>query len=306
VKRIARTIAQMACAAAALGAAGDAPLVVREQLWMAPTQDASLLLAEAPECMAAASIEAEAGRALFRSPFVLGGPAARIGLSCHACHTNGARNAAFFLPELTDRAGAADVTSSWSSAVRGDGVLNPRDIPSLVDAAQRDAFGAGETLSLHDFIRGVVVEEFQGAGDPTVIAALTAYVAALERDACPSPARTRAPLSVGSAADDVRRAVAALPHDPTQAAVALAARDIIGRIVERLPQRRFARERAALEASARALAHPQALLAEEGRMTAWRAQFDGTIAAIARRERETYFDEATLAQALAAPTRTGR
>jgi len=190
--------------------------------------------------------------------------------------------------------------------VRGDGVLNPRDIPSLVDAAQRDAFGAGETLSLHDFIRGVVVEEFQGAGDPTVIAALTAYVAALERDACPSPARTRAPLSVGSAADDVRRAVAALPHDPTQAAVALAARDIIGRIVERLPQRRFARERAALEASARALAHPQALLAEEGRMTAWRAQFDGTIAAIARRERETYFDEATLAQALAAPTRTGR
>lgn len=283
--------------------AADAPprIVLREQLWMRAPHSAEALLEEPAECLAVRDAQIEAGRALFRSPFVLGGPSARVGLSCQACHTNGARNARFFLPELTDREGAADVTSSWSSAVRGDGVMNPRDIPSLVGAADRSAFGADGEPSLERFVRAVVVEEFQGRDDAAAIAALVAYVRAQRFEACPdNPAKRTTRVTLISAADDVRRAVAALSFAPTRAAVALAARDAIGRIVERLPGDAFAQERRDLADLARGLAMPEdeSDQARNERLIAWRARFDGVMARAAQREDETYFNADTLSRAL--------
>src|SRR5262249_10135020 len=127
-------------ALAALTLAATAPAaapVLNEQVWTQAGPGLAHALTHAPpECLnAAGRSDVELGRALFRSPILLGGPVARIGLSCASCHQNGRANARFFLDELTDRPGHADVTSEWASAVRGDRVMNPRPIPDLVDVA---------------------------------------------------------------------------------------------------------------------------------------------------------------------------
>jgi hypothetical protein len=290
-------------ALALLGAAAPSP-VLRDALWTAPGAERAHDLTHAPpECLGEGGDRQaiELGRALFRSPTLLGGPAARIGLSCAACHTNGRTNARFFLPELTDRPGAADVTSEWSSAVRGDGTMNPRPIPDLVGVGARATFGSGGETSLRAFVHSVIVEEFQGAEPPPrALDGVIAYLEALDADAC--PAQATQPLSLAESADDVRRARAAAIEsaaggDEASAALAvLAAQDAIARIVERLPAQRFARSRRALEGLAsdlgrmRAAPDLAAALSEPG----WRVRYDAAIAKLTPRERETYFNEAVL------------
>lgn len=288
-----------------LAAAGpSAPILLREQAWTAPGPARAYEITHAPgECLAARTPEIEIGRALFRSPALLGGPAARAGLSCNACHSNGRVNAHFLLPELTDRAGAADVTSEWASKVRGDGAMNPVDIPDLVGVARRQRFGHAQDPSLEHFVRAVIAEEFQGAAPPPqAFAGLIAYLSALDQSACPA---ADAALDLPAAADNVRRALAAA--DAADAATAslllLAAQDAIGRIAERLPALRFARERASLEALSRELGALRGArdieIALSENLPAWRARFDAAIARTARRERSTYFNEAALRAALA-------
>lgn len=292
----------LVCAAGLCGlvaAAAPAPPTIREALWLAPDADVGAALIERPGACEAATLSptAEVGRALFKSPGVLGGPAARLGLSCDACHANGRANAHFFLPELTDRAGHADVTSAWSSKARDDGVFNPRPIPDLAGAAQRTSFGSAGELDLSRFVRGVIVDEFQGATPSgAMIESMVAYLAALDPNACLATTA----VTLEAAADDVQRAVAAMvaATDPqTRAALSFAARDRIGRIVERLPAAAFARARTRLEAMARDLT-----VIDTNAAPGWAARFDGEIAALKRRQRATYFDRAALARALNPPS----
>lgn len=267
-----------------------------------PDAEARAFLEEPAECLASRDRAVETGRALFRSPALLGGPAARAGLSCNACHSGGRRNAQFLLPELTDRAGAADVTSEWASKVRGDGVANPLEIPDLAGMTQRTTFGHLRDPSLEHFVHGVMVEEFQGE-EPSaeVMASLIAYMRALDQGEC---ARGMAAVTLASAAEDVRRAIAAADgaNAETSRLVLLAAQDAMGRVVERLPARRFQRERNSLEALARelgAMRNGDVAANMETALPGWRTRFDATIARVARRERQTYFNERTLARALA-------
>lgn len=286
----------------AIGAATPpATILLREQAWM-PGAEARAFLEEPAECLASRDHNVEAGRALFRSPSILGGPAARAGLSCNACHSGGRRNARFMLPELTDRAGAADVTSEWSSRVRGDGVANAIDIPDLQGVTTRSTFGQAHDPSLEHFMHGVIVDEFQGH-EPSaeVMASLAAYLRALDEGEC---ARRLAPVTLSTAAEDVRRAVAAA--DGADAATAqlvlLAAQDAMGRIVERLPARRFARERRTFEALSRelgAMRRGDVRANAETALPGWRTRFDAAVTRVARRERQTYFNERTLTRALA-------
>ncbi len=286
-----------------MAAAAPNALVLREQAWTAPSASLAHELTHAPgECLTASTPEIEIGRALFRSPALLGGPAARAGLSCNACHSNGRINARFLLAELTDRPGAADVTSEWASKARGDGIANPVDIPDLVDVAQRAALGRARDPSLAHFVAGVIVEEFQGEPPPAqAFAGLIAYLRALDAGSCPAG---EARINLASAADDVRRALAAarIADSATASLLVLAAQDGIGRIVERLPQRSFARDRRRFEALARELGaqRGEANLgaALEAAMPAWRARFDAAFARAARREQRTYFNERTLRAAL--------
>jgi hypothetical protein len=284
-----------------LCAAAPGTVLLREQAWTPPGPDAAFIMTSAPrECLTTQSDRIEAGRALFRSPNLLGGPAARAGLSCHACHTNGRVNPYFALPELTDRPGAADVTSEWASQVRGDGVANPVDIPDLAGAGSRASFGRARDPSLEHFVHGVIVEEFQGAPPPPeAFASLIAYLRAL--DAC---ALTNEPITLASAVDDVRRAVRASTNADaaTASLLLLAAQDSIGRIVERLPQPRFRRDRRTFETLARELGAwrnaEDVALAQSAALPGWQARFDAAAARTARRERQTYFNQTTLERAL--------
>lgn len=301
-------LALTAAACASVSASTGAP-PLREQIWTQTTPELAHVLTHAPgECLAAPAdpeqrTSVEVGRALFRSPALLGGPAARTGLSCNSCHVNGRGNAHFFLPELTDRPGAADVTSEWSSKVRGDGVMNPRDIPDLAGVRLRPALGRLHDPSLTHFVDSAIVEEFQGVRPPQqAFDGVIAYLRALDLDACPAD---EAPITLRNSVGDVYRALAAARHadEPTMRLVLLATQDAVGRIVERLPTQRFAGERRDLELLSRDLGAARNARDVDAALDSigpgWQARFDAAIARVAPREAQTYFNEATVRRELA-------
>ena len=312
--RFARTLLLLlfltACATTATQSTSSAP-VLREQIWTEHSATLAHDLTHAPrECVQRSADKAEQraieiGRALFRSPVLLGGPAARTGLSCNACHSNGRVNAHFLLPELTDRAGAADVTSEWASKIRGDGVMNPRAIPDLAGVGAKATHGRLNDPSLEHFTHAVMTEEFQGPEPPpAAFAGVIAYLRALDPAACGSGEATE---TLAGGANDVRRALTAAQStdDPRTASLLVyATQDAVGRLVERLPAARFATERRQLEDLSRQLwpvrdADAQVLPALKAMAPAWGARFDGMVARIAPHESETYFDEAQVRRLVA-------
>lgn len=171
--------------------ATSAPLPLRNAQWLAPGSDMVAALVNAPaECFrrpadSGEAVLADAGRIVFRSPLLLGGPAARSGLSCDSCHVNGHANPTFYIAGLSSSPGTVDVTSSRFSATRGDGIFNPRRIPSLTEPVGTSP-PSDRAAHLERFVHGVIVDEFQGwEPAPTVLSALLAYVSALDSDACP-------------------------------------------------------------------------------------------------------------------------
>lgn len=299
----------IALASASLLAAGppsSAPL--RDVLWTDANADVAKRLTEGPgECLINPKNEPDRlavrmGRVLFRSPGILGGPAARLGLSCNACHPDGRTNTAFFLPELTDRPGAADVTAEWASAVRGDGIMNPVPIPDLTDVGTRKALGHNKEPSLERFVERVVTEEFQGNPLPSPAKeGLIAYLRALKSKGCTQPSGT--PLTLESAAKEVEDAVMAADQKdlPTAQLLLLAAQEAMGRIAERLPADRFENERQRLEALSREVGRGRAspalfFTSENGRD--WDNRFYALVYELQKRETETYFNAAALRAAL--------
>jgi cytochrome c peroxidase len=118
------------------------------------------------------------GDVAFSSPKLLGGVARQSGISCSTCHVNGAANAQFYIPGLSTRHGNFDTTSSVFNPKTDDSVLDPLTIPSLRGAHLLAPYGHdGRTLSLRDFIRSVVVNEFSGP-EPSaeILDALVLYV----------------------------------------------------------------------------------------------------------------------------------
>ena len=289
--------------------AGTAPAatpVLRAEGWNERTATFARDLTQAPaECIVKTSDAVEVGRALFRSPVLFGGPAARIGLSCESCHAGGRVNAHFLLPELSDAPGTADVTSEWASKVRGDGMRNPVAIPDLVGVRDKTSLGHNHEPSLEAFVRGVIVEEFQGPPPPrAALDGVLAYLRALDPAAC---ATAPSAITLASAADDVRRAVAAAGRDADAATASLllyAAQDAVARIVERLPSPKFDADRRALTLLARELGAMRNgdLTGRLGDTRAgWTARFDGEMRRLGRRQSKTYFNPRVLAQALAPP-----
>ncbi len=232
-----------ACAAA-LFAAARAELP--EARWLSPGADRIAALTRSPgECLRPADDPdteylAEIGRAAFKSSVLLGGQAARGGLSCASCHVDGHANPDFFLEGLSGAPGTADVSSSIFSKVRDDGVFNPVAIPSLVGIAGKTAFGtASAQPTLHAFIGSAIAEEFQGAPAPSaVLDGLVAYINEMDAAACPSGPVALTPLR---AMRDVERTLsaareAALKGDSATADFLLvSAQAALGRIHARFP-----------------------------------------------------------------------
>ena len=219
-------------------------LPLRAARWLPADRQAHALAYAPTECLLPSADPAAArriaiGRAAFRTPLLLGGQAARAGLSCNSCHRNGRGNPDFQFPGLSGPPGTADVTSSLMSSHRGDGVDNPKPIPDLSGAAHTLKVSRDPAdRKLETFIQGIVVAEFDGA-EPSALTleGLAAYVRALSPRGCPTPAEQ--PVRLAEYLSDASAAAQATQfaldaHDRATARLMLAsARSALGMIDER-------------------------------------------------------------------------
>jgi hypothetical protein len=303
-RRRARTRALIAFAALALAGAADSPkLPIREARWIAPGALYSALSSEPPECLAVPRDPSSArsvaiGRAAFRAPLLLGGQAARLGMSCATCHRNGRGNPDFLFPGLSGAPGTADVTISLMSSHRGDGIANPRPIPDL--GGPRSALKIPrdpKRRELERFIRGLVVEEFDGP-EPSaeLLAGLGAYVRALTPDACRGASR---PITLASRLADVDSALDAARRSggETRRLLVAAARSALGAIDERFTVPGLEGDRALLRDSGALLG-----AIREGRsgFEAWDRSWPARRRQLLRDSRRSLFEPAVLRRALAA------
>ncbi|MDP3855207.1 hypothetical protein [Phenylobacterium sp.] len=305
-RRRTRALGGLAAALIAAGAvpAADVPLAAMRWLSLG-AEPVALLTLEPAECLAmpvdpGLTRSVEIGRAAFRTPLLLGGQAARAGISCESCHRAGRANPAFRFPGVSGPPGTADVTSSLFSSHRGNGVDDPRPIPDLSGPRAGLKVAPGDVAP---FVRGLIVEEFDGPEpSPAVLQGLADYVRALGPQACPTTS-ARA-ITVQALMSDARRAIAAAQsvEDPRTAAfLVTAARARLFLLDERYA--RLRPERAALRRADRDLAHiAQAL--REGRPEAraqlarWQARTPVLEARLRRAERGSLLDSKTLAAVL--------
>lgn len=290
-----RALARVLIAAAVPAGFGAAATILplTEARWLAPARLADDLTSEPSECLSLPPGLAQRraiaiGRAAFRAPLLLGGQAARAGLSCASCHRNGRGNPHFRFPGLSGADGTADVTASLMSSHRGDGTFNPKPIPDLAAPRQdlkvsRDPADA----ALARFIRGLVVEEFDGAEPPpSVLAGLAAYVRAVKPEACGKAV----PITLDRSLAEVDAALAAAvtSDDATAALLIGAARSTLGRIDERYRLPGLEGERALLaQADAELRLIRQAASAPA--ISSWRARWDQGFEPLRRSEARSLY-----------------
>ena len=282
--------------------------------WLAPGVEASLALTHRPtECLGAVSdpetaYEVELGRAAFRTPLLLGGQAARAGLSCETCHRSGRNNPDFDFPGISGAPGTADVGTSVLSSHRGGQPLHPVPIPDL--SGPKSALKTPQDLAsgqLEARIRTIDTQEFDGAEPPpAVLKGLAAYVRALSPAAC--PAAPREPITAAAALGEVRRALkaalAALARRDSAAAALMvaSARSQLGDINERYAGPDLVNEREQLRVASDELAAAETD-ARAGRwgasedLTLWLAAEPAWAGAITAAEPKSLYDPARLAAA---------
>ena len=209
----------------------------------------------------------------------------------------------FAFPGVSGPPGTADVTTSLFSSRRGDGVFNPKPIPDLAadpPKVSRDPASA----ALRAFIRGLIVEEFDGLEPPAaVLDGLAAYVRAL-RGPCGGDAPRTATSEAGEAMGAVEAAEAALllRDVPTAHLLIAAARSSLGRLDERfagLPgadRLLAAGDAGLLRIQALAETDPAAARQALGR---WRMRFARDLKGLAAAEPRSLYAPATLDRVLA-------
>ena len=307
-----RLLVLIAAAGLLVGARADRPLPqdfpIRAAHWLSPEGRERALAEEPPECAAPPQDEDgrlafEIGRTAFRAPLLLGGQAARAGLRCESCHSNGRRNPDFDFPGLSGEPGTADVTASEMSSHRGNGVFDPRRIPDLAVPAKVSRDSANRELE--KFMHGLIVEEFDGAEPPPrILAGLAAYVRAIGRTSC--DADVPVPIGVTGRISDVKRAMTAARSslrrgDRDAARLMLgAARSLLGQIDERyaaIPrvQRSLRGADGDLRAIIASLDGGEDVGAQIGR---WESRFPKFSEALIRNERLSLFNRQRLHRAL--------
>ncbi len=118
------------------------------------------------------------GAAAFNNPLIFGEPARSLGISCNSCHDKSGNNPGFFIPGLSLRPGTVDVTNSFFAPHGNNGVFDPLDIPDLRGIRFTAPYGRnGRTASLREFVRNVIVNEFNGdEPDPVLLDAMIVYL----------------------------------------------------------------------------------------------------------------------------------
>lgn len=289
-------------AALLLAAAADA-IPLRAARWLAAGSDPVAALGHEPaECRVDPATDAlkrsvMIGRAAFRSPLLLGGQAARAGLSCNACHVNGHDNPDFVFPGLSGAPGTADVTSSLTSRVRGDSCFNPVPIPSLYAPVKI----ARETPALENFIRALIVDEFDGTLPPAAVQkGLADYVRALD-GGCTAIVEVTFESRVADVDAAATAAADALDAGDlaTAGVLLLATRRALGDLAERFPQHEFAAESLILRTADRDVTAilelvPADSRAATERLAVWRSQLDGRLRPLAAAASRSLFAHARL------------
>ena len=118
------------------------------------------------------------GDMAFDSAFIYGNPMRSIGMTCNNCHNKSITNPNFMIPGLSGRKGGMDVTNSFFAPHANNGHFDPLDIPDLRGIRFTAPYGRnGRFSSLHEFIRNVIVNEFNGPEpDPVILDGLVAYI----------------------------------------------------------------------------------------------------------------------------------
>ncbi len=181
----------------------------------------------------------ELGRVAFRSPTLLGGLAARDGMSCNSCHLSGGTNPHFFVDGLSSTPGTFDPTNSLFSTHTEDGIDNAVPIPMLYGVAKTAPYPSdGRFATLDQMVTHVIEEEFDGLTPPAKVKqALLTYVSALE---APTPDEPVA-LTPGADLGDVATMVDLMARAASQydghvfSFIANAARRRLGLIHNRYP-----------------------------------------------------------------------
>ena len=293
-----------------LGAAADVPnLPISEARWLAPEHLVEGLTTQPRECLARPRTRQEResvaiGRAAFRAPLLLGGQAARAGLSCASCHRNGRGNPHFTFPGLSGHPGTADITSSLMSSRRGDGTANPKPIPDLAARAPKHIVSRGrDTDALEQFIRGLVVEEFDGPEPPAAaLQGLADYVRAISP--CPGQERITLKSRLGEAEAALGAAeLAVRRRDKASARLLLgAARSALGSIDERFRLPGLEESRRTLRDADSELGDLQHAIdsgADALRpLRSWRSKWSERRAALLRVESRSLFSRAVLKRRL--------
>lgn len=251
--------------------------------WTAKGAEFEALSSQPSACLAFdASNKAmvDAGQALFNTPTLLGGQAAKAGLSCASCHVNGRNNPHFMLAGVSDKPGTSDVTNSFFSAARGNGRFDPVSIPDL--AAPGKISRDPQAKALEPFIRSLIVDEFSGA-EPSAatLEALATYVRAIK-----SCEQDRAPRTLADQLLLIDHAMVGAKWMAKQGdwqgarLLIAAARHQLGVISERFSAAKFKRERAMLLEESSRLQHI-AKTGEDAELFKvaadfWQIQFDNT------------------------------
>ena len=128
------------------------------------------------------------GDMTFDSSLIFGEPARSLGISCNNCHNKGVTNPQFKIAGLTRYGGGLDVSSAFFAPHANNSLFDPLDTPDLRGIRFTAPYGRnGRFSSLRDFIRNVIVNEFNGPEpDPIVVDSMLAYM--MEFDFLPNPA----------------------------------------------------------------------------------------------------------------------
>ncbi len=118
------------------------------------------------------------GDMAFDSAEIFGEPARSLRITCNTCHNKGVTNPNFFIPGLSRRKGGMDVSNSFFEAHANNAVFGHVDIPDLRGIRFTAPYGRnGRTASLREFVRNVIVLEFNGPEpDPMMLDGLVAYM----------------------------------------------------------------------------------------------------------------------------------
>ena len=266
--------------------AASPPDVLQSLWWTAPGHEMVAATKQPSACLSYSEAEAKmlhAGQALFNTPALLGGQAAKANLSCASCHANGRDNPHFFVQGLSKEPGTADVTSAFFSLVRANASADAAHIPDL---AQPGKISRAESdPALERFIRTLIVEEFSGK-EPSAatLSALASYVRSIRtcEGGAPQARTVRDQIALIDAAFDGLQG----QSDPATTQLL---------IHERYPGARFAAQRQALLDGSR---HLETLGAESDSasrsvaLAAWHRDFKAEFASgLIAAERHSLYNE---------------